>query len=658
MWVSFSLFDDDADWIAMALTPQHRPMTALADTWIGVNFWSRAGGPLMWRSFDPELVAEELQTVADHSLTMTRSFFFWPDFHPEPYRIDEDLCDSFATFLDLHLAAGLRTIPTFLVGHMSGENWDPAWRNGRDLYQDVWMVGRQAWFIQEMTRRFTEHPAVAGWLISNEMPLYGGGGGLMSPAEQVDQGAVRTWAELMVAAVRAAGGHQPVSLGDGAWGAEVMGQDNGFRLSWSAPLSDWLGPHSYHMSDDPVRQNLIPAVNAELCAPFGKPVLLEEFGVTTEFSADANAADYYRQVLHSTLAAGATGWLGWNNTDFDLDDQAPYTHRPFELHFGLTTVDGTPKPAFGELASFAATVREHGLDHCRRADSRTGLVVSAYLDGGYPFWGPEEAPAMRDAIIEGYIAARLADLAPAIVRDAADLPALPLLLVPSAKAITTPGARALEAAARAGSTVWVTFCSGDTLNQRGWWWPGVDATFGVRHAARYGLAEPVAGDSVSFTFERDFGSIRAGEELVLPVGGSSVARARLPITADDDRVVARDGEGRPAIVLREVGEGRLVLCTYPLELFAARTPFVDRGDLVRLYDALAEIADARGEAAVSAPDVYADLLLREDGVRFAVVVSESEEERDVVVRVGADRRPLLLRPFGAAILPFGPLPAS
>ena len=48
----------------------------------------------------------------------------------------------------------MTTVPTFLVGHMSGENWDPAWRAGRDLYSDVWMVAREAWFAAEMVRRF------------------------------------------------------------------------------------------------------------------------------------------------------------------------------------------------------------------------------------------------------------------------------------------------------------------------------------------------------------------------------------------------------------------------------------------------------------------------------------------------------------------------
>ena len=128
----------------------------------------------MWRSYDGSLVSEELDMLRGHGLTMTRSFFYWPDFMPEPDVIDEDMTARFADFLDLHAELDMRTVPTFIVGHMSGENWDPPWRAGRDLYSDVWMVGRQAWFAGEMVRRFGAHPAVAGWLVSNEMPIYGG----------------------------------------------------------------------------------------------------------------------------------------------------------------------------------------------------------------------------------------------------------------------------------------------------------------------------------------------------------------------------------------------------------------------------------------------------------------------------------------------------
>ena len=69
-----------------------------------------------------------------------------------------EVLDRFADFLDAHVELGLGTIPTFIVGHMSGQNWDPAWRQGRDLYRDVWLVSQQAWFAGEIARRFGTPP--------------------------------------------------------------------------------------------------------------------------------------------------------------------------------------------------------------------------------------------------------------------------------------------------------------------------------------------------------------------------------------------------------------------------------------------------------------------------------------------------------------------
>lgn len=39
--------------------------------WLGANFWSRTGGPLMWRNYDPAVVREELRVLAGHGLNTT-----------------------------------------------------------------------------------------------------------------------------------------------------------------------------------------------------------------------------------------------------------------------------------------------------------------------------------------------------------------------------------------------------------------------------------------------------------------------------------------------------------------------------------------------------------------------------------------------------------
>ena len=363
--------------------------------WLGANFWSRTGGPLMWRTYDPGIVSAELRALRDHGLDMTRSFFYWPDFMPEPDRIDEVMAGRFADFLDRHTEAGMSTVPTFIIGHMSGENWDPAWRGGRDLYGDVWMVARQAWFAGEMVRRFGRHPAVSGWLVSNEMPIYGGGA-----AREV----IASWAQIIRDAVRAAGGAQPFSLGDGAWGTRGNGNDGGFSLADAARLCDFIGPHVYPVGDDEVRQHYAAAWECELAGTYGVPVVLEEFGVSSDLVSGASAARYYRQVLHNSLLGGATGWIGWCNSDFDaLTSQDPYRHHAFELHFGLTDADGNPKPQLAEMRAFAEHPPRgrHRPLPARPRRRRAGRVVlprhrlPVHSAGGVRLYPPDPAPGIR-----------------------------------------------------------------------------------------------------------------------------------------------------------------------------------------------------------------------------------------------------------------------
>jgi endo-1,4-beta-mannosidase len=604
----------------------------------------------MWRSYDPSIIDAELKTLADHGLTMTRSFFYWPDFMPAPDQIDEAMVARFADFLDRHQAHGLTTIPTFIVGHMSGENWDPAWRAGRDLYSDVYMVGRQAWFAAEMTRRFTHHRAVAGWLVSNEMPLYGGA--------NTDHHTVEAWARLIRDAVRAAGGHQPFSLGDGAWGIEVRGHDNGFRLTDIAPLVDFLGPHVYPVGDDPVRQKYAAALDCELAGSFGKPVIMEEFGVSSDFAAEDNAASYYRHVLWSTLLAGATGWIGWNNTDFALTTQDPYRHHSFELNFGLTDATGRPKKTLAEMRAFKQALDAIGFASLQREDTDTAIIVSSYLDTQYPFTSPDTHQAVARSLTQGYISARLADLAPALTRETTGIdPTARLYLAPSVKQVLATTADAIEELARAGATVYVSYSPGDVAWHRGPSFGRMNSLFGVTHQLDVGLNDYIDDDEVELTFTRDFGGLTRGATMRWRAAGSAHSRAYLPVIPAEAEVIATDAHGRPAILRRALGTGGsadtgsadtgsstgtgsgsagasdragdIIFCTYPLEHMASVTPRVNPDATVTLYSVRGEHAGVRRPVTVDDPRVACDTLVREDGARFAVLASHAAEPLDV-----------------------------
>lgn len=601
----------------------------------------------MWSRYDGSVVREELATLAEHGCDVTRSFCFWPDFVPEPGVLDEEVAANFADFLDASADAGLGTIPTFLVGHMSGENWDPAWRRGRDLYRDVELVAEEAWFAAEIARRFGTHPAVVGWLVSNEMPLYGG------PAASDE---ITAWARILVQAVRSAGATQPISLGDGAWGAEAGGEDNGFSLRALAPLVDFVGPHVYPMQDDPVRQSLAAAFACELAGGFGGPVVLEEFGATSDFGSDEHIAGYYSRVLATTLLAGARGWLAWCNTDFDdLAGEDPYRHHPFELHFGVTDRFGAPKLQLGALAEFASLVRELDGDGWEPVAGDVAIVVPEHLEGAIPFTAPAYRTDLRDDLFQAYVAAREADLPVALVRERDGIPANARLYVaPCAKLLTAPGVEQLAELARGGATVYLSFFAGSTPNQRGPWLPWLDELFGVRHELQYGLVDPILEDEVALELVVPLGDLPAGERLSFRVPRDEGARAYLPVEPDGADVVAVDGHGRPALLRNRLGAGAAYLCTYPLEHMAARTPHVNPEDTWRLYSALADAAGVSRPVRVEDPRILVGRL-RTGGGERTIFVNCSLDAVGVtpIVEPGNElpaRGPLMLEPSGFAVL--------
>jgi endo-1,4-beta-mannosidase len=597
--------------------------------WLGANFWSRAGGPLMWRSYDAATVRAELSVLRQHGLGMTRSFFYWPDFMPAPDRVDQTMASRFASFLDLHADVGMTTVPTFIVGHMSGENWDPPWRADRDLYSDVWLVARQAWFAGEMVRRYAGHPAVSGWLVSNEMPIYG----RPDPPREL----VASWAQIMRDAVRAAGGHQPFSLGDGAWGTRGVGQEGGFWLDDAASLCDFLGPHVYPVGNDEIRQHYAAAWECELAGTYGLPVVLEEFGVSSDFAAPAHAARYYRQVLHNSLLAGATGWIGWCNTDFDsLAGQDPYRHHAFELHFGLTDNSGAPKPQLAEMRAFAGILASVDIARCERAPADAALVVPAYLDVKYPFTPPEYAGFLHETLRQSYVSARLADLPVALTRESGGIRrGARLYLLPSSQRLLAPTWDDLLRLAGDGATVYLSYCAGPVSAHRGPSHHGLGSVFGVAHELRAGLADRIEDDVVALTFRRDFGSLSGGSTLAFRAAGNEHSRSFLPVHPAGAQVLATDGHGRPALLSRQVGAGAMVLCTYPIEHMAAVTPSVNPDAAVPFYAALAAEAGVRTHVRVDDPRVAADVLIRSDGAGFAWLVSQADERLTITPQVAS-----------------------
>ncbi|HPL27567.1 MAG TPA: beta-galactosidase trimerization domain-containing protein [Anaerolineae bacterium] len=536
---------------------------------VGVNYWARHAGPLMWRDWRPERVRAELCEMRGLGMNVCRSFLYTPDFMPAPDTVDPVMLERLAEFLALCDEVGIDTIPTFFVGHMSGENWDLPWRGSRDLYTDPWMLQQEALYVQAVVRRVHRAPALAGWLLSNEVPLYGG---------DTDAASAVRWAERLAASIREVDHTHPIGVGDGAW--PLLGNNNGFALEPLAKVADLIGPHIYATGSDALRHSLLPAWSITAASGYGLPAILEEFGC-------------------SVFAAGGAGTLGWCFADFDLPTQRPYAHHAFELLFGVTTSNGEPKPAAEEIARFARAIERIDLSAYRLSEPAAYLIEPSSMRHAYPFYGWLSPGAIAQMLHEAFTLSRQARLDVGVWREpaiACNCPediagpgavALPagarLLIAPHMAHLNAPTWEALAAYARSGGTVYLSYAQGWSIHN-------FEALTGCQHHLRYGLAD-IPASPLEITLRRPLASLPAGTRLHYEVPQGQARSGYCPVQPVAAEVVAVDGEGHPAILEHRLGAGRVIFCAFPLEHYIAQAHEAHRSDSTwRLYHALRELA--------------------------------------------------------------------
>jgi len=128
---------------------------------------------------------------------------------------------------------------------------------------------------------------------------------------------------------------------------------------------------------------------------------------------------------------------------------------------------------------------------------------------------------------------------------------------------------------------------------------------------------------------RTFGDLETGAQLHFTAAGNANARSFLPVEPAGAEVVAVDGHGRPALLVHAVGDGKAVLCTYPLEFMAAQTPSVNPEDTARLYSALAVEAGVSRPVRVDDARVLVGRVRARGGAETAFFINTSPEAVDI-----------------------------
>ncbi|HJZ88175.1 MAG TPA: beta-galactosidase trimerization domain-containing protein [Polyangia bacterium] len=517
---------------------------------LGANYWSRAGGPRMWEEarWDEATVAAEVANMRALGMNACRAFLFLPTMMPSPPRVDQAALERLQRLCALAEQAELALLPSLLVGHMSGENFGFPGQRGRSPYSDAEVVAWERALARAAAGALCGSKAVAAWVLSNEMPLWGG-------AAPVD--VIAAWAKLLAGELRAAAAPEtPIGTGDGVM--NLRGGQNGFDADALASVVDYVGPHAYPADADPIRQALFCEFAIRSLEYLGKPVLFEEFGCSSAQAGEAEQAAYWRETISTAMATGAAGALGWCLSDFALSAEAPYRHHPFELGFGVLRADGSEKPAAGAVRAAGEWVRALDWDALDFFAPRAAIVRPSYLETTYPFsW--EERSRMVHGLLSAYALARKAGLQAQVVPETHSLDRYDLILVPSTQKLLAPTWEKILLRAADGATVYWSYFGGDYDFHQGMWCHLFETLSGCRHRLRYGVPDVPATEVVELLGD--------GLALRARAAGGPFARSLLPIEPAGARVVARDTAGRAALTQHAVGRGTVFFLAYPWEFY-------------------------------------------------------------------------------------------
>ncbi|MBC8039087.1 MAG: cellulase family glycosylhydrolase [Opitutaceae bacterium] len=319
---------------------------------VGANYWPSSCGVEMWIAWPEVEIAADLDLVVALGLNSIRFFTRWQDFEPVAGDYSETAFARLDRFLELCAARGLRAQPSFFVGWMSGGLFWPDWKGGRNLFADDEIVERSVAYARTLARRLRAHTTtLLGIDLGNELDA-------LAESRSAAPASVRRWCERVTSVIREE--LTGVLIHSGCDKGQVTA-DAGWRLGAGAqPGIDVITMHGYPVPGwhpvpsgglrDPLMQSLLPYYVA--CARAFGPVLLQEFGTIVP-GESPHCDAYLRAVLPACLRAGANGFLWWCLRDIRADETHPYAKNDFESLLGLVDSNGEVKPGLRYYVEFA-----------------------------------------------------------------------------------------------------------------------------------------------------------------------------------------------------------------------------------------------------------------------------------------------------------------
>ena len=559
---------------------------------IGVNYWPASSAINMWTEWNPEELIEDVGRMKQLGMNCCRPFLYMPAFMEREDQVNPIMMERLEFFLNICEENELYSFPTFIVGHMSGEDWDVQWRDGADFITDRRIVDAVKLYISTVVKRTRGFKYVLGWLLSNELPNY---------IEQQSPDAISQWVREIISTIKAIDPNRPVSIGDGGWCPEVIGEQNGFPLRKLNQYQDFVGLHYYPRGMSPWHHTFTTAFRTRLAREWGKSVIIEEFGTSTTLCSEENQADYYRSVFYSALINGAEGALSWCLNDFDFKDKRPYSHHAYEERFGIVCTDKSLKPAAAEFEKFRQVCSEIIEGGYTKVEHSAGLFIPSNYYYEYPYPFKPEFRQWYDFYLESFSLLKRANLDVKMVVEPAQVlendgkyshelnlnpEKVPVLFVPRFKIMTKKMRMQLEEYVLNGGVLYCSFANDSWV---------LDWHFlaGIEMDCKFGVPDFRDTASLEVRVKQDWGEYNAGDRFSIPLDNSNPEYGYCVVLSASGNVIMEDQFGDPFLIEHKVGKGKVYFTPYPVEMLSLSS-LDDRWktDWAKVYQSIYRIAYA------------------------------------------------------------------
>jgi hypothetical protein len=398
----------------------------------GANYIPSDGWLLILKNWNPAAVNRDM--IALHNLGITSIRFppLWPLLEPTPNGVDPIVLGHLSQLVTIAYRNGISVQVDPITGWMSGASFLPHWVHG-NIFTDPSLVHSEELMASAVAHTLKNNPGLQGYDFGNEVNVLVGAMDLHVTQQQASD-----WMHTIYEAFHREDPHHPVTNGVGDFSGS-------FDIGAIAANADFMSVHYYPYFASTARQD--PWIGQRTtygvdylvayAAMTGKPVLVQEIGVSQDWMPSLEIPKYLRLTLMSTWAEGAAGYFWWGSNDISQADHSParyvdlshstdtFAHGdfpPLEYGLGLLTTRDQPKPDALEYARWNEVIRQLGMgwkndlpvayilypNHAKgsvaRMNTMTAFTLAKQAHLEVRMW-PEDKPIPGDAasvIIAGF----------------------------------------------------------------------------------------------------------------------------------------------------------------------------------------------------------------------------------------------------------------